>query len=98
MAFPSRPSAGSFDWVAIGRDSFPAPFAKTRSDVPRSLEARAVDLALRYPGNIPRRPHWTGFAVHAQTIEFWRSRPDRLHDRMLYTRSPNRWQRTWLYP
>jgi pyridoxamine 5'-phosphate oxidase len=63
-----------------------------------TLEARAVDLALRYPGNIPRPPHWTGFAVHAQTIEFWRSRPDRLHDRMLYTRSPNGWQRTWLYP
>jgi pyridoxamine 5'-phosphate oxidase len=53
---------------------------------------------LRYPGSIPRPPHWTGFAVHAQTIEFWRSRPDRLHDRILFTRSPTAWQRTWLYP
>jgi pyridoxamine 5'-phosphate oxidase len=63
-----------------------------------TLEARAVEFALRYPGEIPRPPHWTGFAVHAQTIEFWRSRPDRLHDRILYTRTPGGWERTWLYP
>jgi pyridoxamine 5'-phosphate oxidase len=62
------------------------------------LETRAAELAERYPGEIPRPPHWTGFAVHARTIEFWRSRPDRLHDRMLYTRAPQAWQRTLLYP
>ena len=62
------------------------------------LETRAADLAKRYPGEIPRPPHWTGFAVHARTIEFWRSRPDRLHDRMLYMRTPQGWQRTLLYP
>ena len=62
------------------------------------LETRAAELAERYPGEIPRPPHWTGFAVHARTIEFWRSRPDRLHDRMLYTRTPQAWQRTLLYP
>jgi pyridoxamine 5'-phosphate oxidase len=62
------------------------------------LETRAAELASRYPEKIPRPPHWTGFAVHARTIEFWRSRPDRLHDRMLYTRTPQGWQRTLLYP
>jgi pyridoxamine 5'-phosphate oxidase len=62
------------------------------------LETRAAELAKRYPGEIPRPPHWTGFAVHARTIEFWRSRPDRLHDRVLYTRTPQGWQRTLLYP
>ena len=62
------------------------------------LETRAAELAKRYPGEIPRPPHWTGFAVHARTVEFWRSRPDRLHDRMLYTRTPQAWQRTLLYP
>jgi pyridoxamine 5'-phosphate oxidase len=62
------------------------------------LETRAAELAKRYPGEIPRPPHWTGFAVHARTIEFWRSRPDRLHDRMLYTRTRQGWQRTLLYP
>lgn len=67
-----------------------------------TLEARAAELALRYPGEIPRPPHWTGFAVHARTIEFWRSRPDRLHDRILYTRvdipTQRGWERSFLYP
>ncbi|HEY3988149.1 MAG TPA: pyridoxamine 5'-phosphate oxidase [Acidobacteriaceae bacterium] len=63
-----------------------------------ALEARAAELATRYPGEIPRPPHWTGFAVLAQTIEFWLSRPDRLHDRVLYTRVPHGWSRTLLYP
>ena len=63
-----------------------------------ALEERVAELAQLYPGEIPRPPHWTGFAVLAQTIEFWRSRPDRLHDRMLYVRIPDGWKRTLLYP
>jgi pyridoxamine 5'-phosphate oxidase len=63
-----------------------------------TLEARAAECALRYPGEVPRPPYWTGFAVRAQAIEFWRGRPDRLHDRMLYTRTPGGWRRTLLYP
>jgi pyridoxamine 5'-phosphate oxidase len=63
-----------------------------------TLEARAAELAARYPDEIPRPPQWTGFAVHALTIEFWRSRADRLHDRMLYTRIPEGWERSLLYP
>lgn len=63
-----------------------------------TLEARAAEIAALYPDEIPRPPHWTGFAVHARTIEFWRSRPDRLHDRMLYTRIPEGWKRSLLYP
>jgi pyridoxamine 5'-phosphate oxidase len=63
-----------------------------------TLEARAAEIAARYPGQIPRPPHWTGFGVHPRTIEFWRSRADRLHDRMLYTRIPEGWERSFLYP
>jgi pyridoxamine 5'-phosphate oxidase len=67
-----------------------------------ALEARAAELARLYPGEIPRPPYWTGFALHAETIEFWRGRQDRLHDRMLYSRSYGRssgdWERTLLYP
>jgi pyridoxine/pyridoxamine 5'-phosphate oxidase len=36
--------------------------------------------------------------VRAQTIEFWLSQRDRLHDRMLYTRISDGWKRTLLYP
>jgi pyridoxamine 5'-phosphate oxidase len=63
-----------------------------------ALEARAAELAELYPVEIPRPPHWTGFAIEAQTIEFWLSRQDRLHDRMLYTRIPGGWERSLLYP
>lgn len=63
-----------------------------------TLEARAAELAQCYPGEVPRPPHWTGFALRAERIEFWRDGADRLHDRMLYTRVANGWQRTRLYP
>jgi pyridoxamine 5'-phosphate oxidase len=63
-----------------------------------TLEARAAEIAALYPDQIPRPPYWTGFAVYAHAIEFWRSRPDRLHDRMLYTRIPGGWERCPLYP
>jgi pyridoxamine 5'-phosphate oxidase len=63
-----------------------------------TLEARAAELAQRYPDQVPRPAHWTGFAVRAERLEFWRSGDHRLHDRMLYTRAGDRWERTRLYP
>jgi pyridoxamine 5'-phosphate oxidase len=63
-----------------------------------TLQAHATELARLYPSNVPRPLHWTGFAVHAAAIEFWRSQPDRLHDRMLYTLAEGSWKRTLLYP
>ncbi|MGA9720186.1 MAG: pyridoxamine 5'-phosphate oxidase [Acidobacteriaceae bacterium] len=62
------------------------------------LESRASELSREYPNEVPRPPYWTGFAVNAAAIEFWRSRRDRLHDRIVYTRVGGSWQRTLLYP
>jgi pyridoxamine 5'-phosphate oxidase len=62
------------------------------------LESRAAELARLYPGEIPRPSHWIGFALHAEAIEFWRSRQDRLHDRVLYTHISGGWERSLLYP
>ena len=48
---------------------------------------------------IPRPPHWGGFRVAPQVIEFWQGRPSRLHDRLRYTRQPGgEWRMERLAP
>lgn len=64
-----------------------------------ALEKKVAELAVRYGVSpIPRPPHWTGFRVVPQTIEFWRDRPFRLHDREQFTRTAGGWTREKLYP
>tara|TARA_B100001758_G_C18411578_1_gene616147 strand:- start:353 stop:1003 length:651 start_codon:yes stop_codon:yes gene_type:complete len=40
---------------------------------------------------IPRPPHWGGYALEAQEIEFWQGRPSRFHDRINYSKSDKSW-------
>ena len=62
------------------------------------LEESFRRFAQEYPGEVPRPPHWCGFCVHAERIEFWVHGADRLHDRFLFTRESGAWSRTRLYP
>lgn len=63
------------------------------------LERRVAETAARYPlGTIPRPPHWSGFRLVPLYIEFWRDRPFRLHDRLVYHAAEGGWRTERLFP
>jgi len=63
------------------------------------LEARLRDVTARFPdGDVPLPPHWGGFRIVPDDFEFWQGRPDRLHDRLRYLRTPDGWAVSRLSP
>ncbi len=69
-----------------------------------TLERRVAEYEAEYPGEaIPRPPHWSGYRVAPERMEFWQDMPFRLHDRRLFTRAGDGregdgWAQSRLYP
>ncbi len=84
------------------RESQIGAWASTQSRPIASREellARFEEFAKRFEGQpVPRPPHWGGYRIVPERIEFWRDGSHRLHDRFLYVREGDGWRITRLAP
>jgi pyridoxamine 5'-phosphate oxidase len=89
-------------WATRDRASQLGAWASRQSqpmDRRATLLARVAEAHWRFRNRpVPRPPHWSGFLVVPDRIEFWRARPFRLNERVLYERRGPRWTAGLLYP
>jgi pyridoxamine 5'-phosphate oxidase len=89
--FASRPRGSQLGAWASDQSAM-LPSRETLESKYREIEARFAS------GAIARPPFWGGYRLIPERVEFWYGRPDRLHDRVLYTREGAGWTITRLYP
>ena len=64
-----------------------------------ALEKRVAEMGLKFGlGKVPRPPYWSGYRVVPLTLEFWRDRPFRLHERLVFDRQGEGWTTRRLFP
>ena len=84
------------------RDSQISAWASDQSqplDRRETLEARFAELARQFEGrDVPRPPHWAGFRVSPQRMEFWSDGLHRLHERRRFVLENGAWTEGLLYP
>ena len=70
-----------------------------RLDSRETFEARITAFEKKFEGDeVPRPPHWSGFRVAPELIEFWYGARFRLHERQHYQRVDGQWTKRMLYP
>ena len=89
-------------WATRGRDSQLGAWASDQSRPladRETFEARFAAMEAQFAGgDVPRPPHWSGYLVRPEAIEFWQDREHRLHERRLLTRDGQGWAEGMLYP
>lgn len=90
--FATRPRMSQIGaWASRQSEAMPG----GRAEFEAALEA----VERRFAGaDVPRPPHWSGYRLAPERIEFWEGRDYRLHERRLFVRSGNGWTTEWLYP
>ncbi|MCW4462078.1 pyridoxamine 5'-phosphate oxidase [Sphingomonas sp. BT-65] len=89
-------------FASRSRDSQLGAWASDQSrplDTRATFEARYEAMRDRFEGqDVPRPPHWGGYRVMPERIEFWQDRAHRLHERRVFIREGDAWTEGLLYP
>ena len=89
--FNSRPRASQLGAWASSQSNV----LKSREELTHKLN----EITKQFEGKVVPRPlHWGGYRLVPNLIEFWQGRPSRLHDRIVYTKINDKWERSRLSP